>query len=388
MSSLWKRLFSSSYRKALKAEAGGDYVGAAESYALAGMPAKVAEMHLVRAGRVEPAKRIGALLDALRWLRGIEGEEFPETVATDLASALIEEAKALPEGDPRRINLATEAAKLYEMGDKKRDAGLAFELIGQKDEAARCYEEAGDIEGMERLLDADSNERRAKTAARDAFDDYEVAMVSGARDHALTALRRCCVEAPGQGYARMLERLERRLPPTGTLEIRLDGIRMILSGAAPSYLGRGDAHLRLRHPGISRRHAAIDMDSEGFAVRDAGSRNGTKLGGLPLAGRVPLEGSGTIGLGTQCTLQFSVSDAAVDLEVLDGPDRGLKAVLLARPWAPPRSPFLFSFKDGMARVEEKDGAPLVLNDKKTTSTVVLLRSDVVEALGGGRIEVL
>lgn len=388
MSTLWKRLFSGSYRKALKAEAAGHYVAAAESYALAGMPAKVAEMHLVRAGRVEPTKRADALQDSLRWLRRVEEEVVPESLSATLAAALIQEAKDLPDGDPRRVNLATEAAKLYETIEKKREAGLAYELIGQEEDAARCYEEAGDIEGMERLLDADSSERRAKHAARDAFDEYEVAMAAGARDNALTALRKCCVEAPGQGYERLLERLERRLPRTDTLEIRLDGIRMILSGGAPSYLGRGDAHLRLRHPGISRRHAAIDLGGEGFALRDAGSRNGTRLSGLELAGRVPLEGSGTIGLGTQCTLQFSVGDGAVELEVLDGPDRGLKAVLVASEWNPPRLPFSFSFKDGMARVVEAGGGPLLLNGKKTTSSIVLLQDDVVEAVGGGRIEVM
>ncbi len=145
----------------------------------------------------------------------------------------------------------------------------------------------------------------------------------------------------------------------------------------------------MRHAGISRRHAAIDIDN-GFYVRDAGSRNGTLLGGLPVAGRLPLTGSGIIGLGDQCTLQYALGEQEdfVELDVLDGPDRGLHAVVVGRgAWVPPGGAFRLTFREGLAIVEEQGGGRLLLNEKATTTPVVLLVGDTIKSPAGGRIEV-
>lgn len=383
-----RRLFSKTYRSALTAEAGGDYVAAAERYALAGMPAKVAEMHLIRAGRVAPADRANALDDALRWLRRVgDDDEVPASLQESLARALIEEAKALPLGDPRRKALAVEGARLHEEGGRPGEAGKAFELVGSIEDATRCYEAAGDIEGMERLLDEDCRSRAATSALNRDFEEYETALASGARDRAKAALLRCCAAAPGQGYEPMLSELERRFPPPGAVDLRIDGVAISVIGTTPAFIGRGDAHVTLRHAGISRRHAAIDADDEGFHLRDAGSRNGTLLAGLPIAGRVPLRGSGVIGLGDQCTIQFAVSEASVVLEVLDGPDRGHRAVVVARSWTAPGGTFVLSFRDGLAIVRSAVPGPLSLNGAVVQEPVVLLVGDTVDSPAGGRLEV-
>lgn len=384
-----RRLFSRTYRNALAAEAAGDYVLAAEQYALTGMPGKVAEMHFVRARRVEPADRADVLEDALRWFQRAEDEHgLTETFPVDLAKALLEEAKALSRGDPRRRSLAVEAASLFESAGDLAEAGEAHELVGDREEAARCYEAAGDIESMERLLEEDSRTRSSSRSVSDAFDEYESAMATGARNRARDALRRCCAEAPGQGYERMLTDLEKRFPIAGSIDLRVDGVRHLLVGAAPAFIGRGDAHVRLRHAGISRRHAAVDIDADGFHLRDAGSRNGTLLGGLPLAGRVPLTGSGVIGLGEHCSLQFAVDTDALGLEVLDGPDRGLKAVVVRGRWMTPGGSFGLEFRSGYAAVSSMIGAGLLLNGARTNEAIVALIGDTIEAAGGGRIEVI
>jgi hypothetical protein len=383
-----RRLFSKTYRSALTAEAAGDYVAAAERYALAGMPAKVAEMHLIRAGRVEAAERANALDDSLRWLRRVAADdEVPVELQESLARALVDEAKALPLGDPRRKTLAFEGARLHEQGGRPADAGAAFELVGAAEDATRCYEAAGDIEGMERLLDEDCRSRAATSALGRDFEDYEALLASGARDRAKAALLRCCAAAPGQGYEQMLSVLERRFPPPGAIDVRLDGVPFTVVGTTPAFIGRGDAHVKLRHAGISRRHAAIDADGEGFHLRDAGSRNGTLLGGLPVAGRVPLEGSGIIGLGDQCTIQFSAGEGSIALEVLDGPDRGQRAVIVAGSWNAPGGVFVLTFRDGMTIARSASPGALSLNGTAVSEPVVLLVGDTLDAPAGGRLEV-
>lgn len=389
MPSWLRRLFSRDYRNAIAAEAAGDYILAAEQFALAGMPLKVAEMHLIRAKRVDAAARADVLDDALRWIRRVEDpESIPEDLRKELSQALLVESKALSMGDPRRLSLATQAAELNEELGNLREAGEAYELVGEKDEAVRCYEAAGHIEGMERLLEEETRSRASTRAVDDAFEEYESALRIGDRAGARAALRRCCSDAPGQGYERMLNELEKKFPEPGQVVLRLDGLRFVVIGASPAFLGRGDAHLRLRHAGISRRHAAIDQSVDGFALRDAGSRNGTLIGGLPLAGSVPLDGSGIIGLGDQCTLQFSASSESVELEVLDGPDRGLKAIVVKSTWTSPNHVFDVAFRDGLATVFARDGGTLSINGSPTKGPITLLYGDTIEASGGGRLEVL
>lgn len=383
-----RRLFSRSYRNALSAEASGEYMTAAEHYALAGMHGKVAEMHLIRAGRVGPEDRANALDDSLRWLRRVgEGTEVPPSLVEELSKALVEEARSLSEGDPHRKALASEAGELYKESGSHREAAEAFVLAKNKEEALRCYEAAGDIETMERLLEEESSSHATSRAVGEAFDQYETALVTGERSIARRALRICCSESPGQGYERMFADLEKRFPPPGAVDVRFDGLRFVIVGATPATMGRGDAHIKLRHAGISRRHAAIDTDDTGFHLRDAGSRNGTLLAGLPLAGRVPLSGSGVIGLGDNCTLQFVVEESSVVLEVLEGPDRGLKAVIVNGSWRAPGDAFMLSFKEGMAVVEPPDSSVVQLNGKRTTAKIVLLVGDIVESATGHRLEV-
>lgn len=389
MPTLIQRLFSRSYRNAVAAEAAGEYIVAAENYALADMPCKVAEMHFIRSRRVNVADRADVLDDALRWLRKAENrEDLSETFQQDLAVALFDEAKALPSGDPRRISLANSSATLHEEEGRLKEAGIAFEFAEKKEDALRCYEAVGHIEGMEKLLEEESESRSSSRAVRDSFDLFEDSLASGARDRAMIALRQCCTEAPGHGYERMLRDLEKKLPNPGSLDIRINGVRLIVVGASPAFIGRGDAHVPLRHPGISRKHAAIDSDETGYFLRDSGSRNGTLLSGIALSGRVPLSGSGIIGLGDRCTIQFSLVEGVVDLEVLDGPDRGLKAAVIKDQWTLGESPFSISFNGAQAVICSSHGHPLLLNEKRTSLPIVPLVGDIIDSGGGGRIEVL
>src|SRR5262245_28332878 len=91
--SFLRRFFSADYRRALAAEAAGDYVEAARAYALAGERAKVALMHLRRAERSSTrAEEIAALRDALEW--GQDDPELGRRAARSLARAISARLKA------------------------------------------------------------------------------------------------------------------------------------------------------------------------------------------------------------------------------------------------------------------------------------------------------
>lgn len=90
----------------------------------------------------------------------------------------------------------------------------------------------------------------------------------------------------------------------------------------------------LRTGGVSRRHAEVEVAAPGaarFLLRDAGSRNGTAIAGLPIAGHVPLVGSGTFALGDELRIDFAChgEPAALVLTVATGVDRGAQLIAAA-----------------------------------------------------------
>src|SRR5438874_1093181 len=88
--------------------------------------------------------------------------------------------------------------------------------------------------------------------------------------------------------------------PTRSPEVPMDATpRVTISAVAPGYAARSwsaasrlrigrlpDQEVAIDHPSVSRRHAEVVLDEDGWVVRDLGSSNGTYLNGARL-GRHP-----------------------------------------------------------------------------------------------------
>ena len=82
------------------------------------------------------------------------------------------------------------------------------------------------------------------------------------------------------------------------------GDKSLPLAAGSTILGRADeADIRFDLPGVSRRHARIDVDGEGITLEDLGSRNGTFLRDERITGRASLTDGDEIRLGP-VTLTF------------------------------------------------------------------------------------
>jgi hypothetical protein len=115
-----------------------------------------------------------------------------------------------------------------------------------------------------------------------------------------------------------------RLAPHGRPPVVVSARPQLLLGRDPL------CELPLRSPGVSRQHARIDRtDPGGFVLRDLGSRGGTRIGGMPLAGPVPLIDRGRFALGDEYEVDFEVSGepARLRLAVCGGMDQGLLALV-------------------------------------------------------------
>ncbi|MBI2898029.1 MAG: FHA domain-containing protein [Deltaproteobacteria bacterium] len=382
--SIIRRLLSPSYRRALVAEAGGQLEEAARQYALAGQRDKVADMHLRLAERAsDPVARIASLRNALDWL---DTEADIRVVEVALAGAILGRAKIDGVAGARDVEMLEESAALFEDAEEWGRAAEAHELLGRREDVARCYERGGLVEKLESLLDQEQATESGARTARLAFQDYEMELAAGGRDRALASLRRAAATAKAaEGYDELLRKFELRFPPPGRILLKVGSLEYRVIGRLPAILGRAEAEVSLRHAGISRRHARISRAGGRFLIEDAGSRNGTTLEGIAVGGALPLLGSGTIGLGDACKLRFEERGATLSLEVVEGLDRGRRFVLAdGRFEIPDASPTLSFDASGRARLISS--APVSLNGKRTVEPIVLIAGDLVEA-GATRIEV-
>jgi tetratricopeptide (TPR) repeat protein len=321
-------MFSADYRAAVAAEAAGNVDLAAERYALAGEHAGAVRMHLARAARA-PSRNleIGALRDAMRWAG--EDPALQKQAAAALGKALWEAIKAEGIATERDRAKVREAAELLVTGEDHLLAGEALEAIDDHLAAANAYSAGGLVEKMEgALAKDDATNHRAREEA-DAHAGYETAMRVGRRDEARSELQRAIATTTVAGeYRRLLDQLDTALITGGKVEIRRRGKPLIVACAAEKLvLGRDPlCDLTLRAGGVSRQHAEIERTDEGFLLRDLDSRNGTSVSGLPLAGRVPLAGSGKFGLGDECTIDFELADKTLILRCGGGLDRGVALI--------------------------------------------------------------
>jgi tetratricopeptide (TPR) repeat protein len=408
----FKRMFSADFRRAVAAEAAGDYAEAARAYALAGERAKVAEMHLLRAERApSPAAKLQELKAAIRWtdLEDDDGRQARRRIAR----ALFHWAKAATlVGDAER-QVVREAAQLFgDVGDHA-GAGECHEFIGDEMQAAEAYQRAGDVEKLESVLQREETRRKRGNRVRDLFDEYRLELAAGERDRALEAIRQCAEASlpPSSGpgaaerqaeqtrdrasYQRLREELEGKLITDGTIGLRAGlgaaARERRYAGSFPLVLGRDPAcQLQLRDAGISRQHAeiAIGGDDGRFVLHDRGSKNGTRLDGVRLAesGRLPLPDQGEIGLGDICAIAHEIRGETLILTVSRGLDRG--RTLIAGPGALDVDGVgELVFIDGRPRLSPLGGRLLYLNGVHAGGAVQLIRGDLVE-LGEARLEVV
>jgi len=402
----FKRMFSADFRRAVAAEAAGDYAEAARAYALAGERVKVAEMHLLRAERApSPAAKLHELRAAIRWAEpeDTEGKNARRRIARALFNWARSSAVV---GDPEK-QVVRDAAQLFVEIGEFAAAGECLEFVGDEFAAAEAYQKGGDVERLESVLAREEVRRKRDTRVRDAFEEYKLALAAGERDRALEAIRQCA-EAPlpavaqsptdrseatreRASYQRLREELEAKLVADGSVVIRAGAVGHTRErryvGSFPLVLGRDAAcQLALRDAGISRQHAAILGNDDGtFALADRDSKNGTMLGGVRMSGTLPLVGEGEIGLGELCVLHFAVAGETLTIEVTRGLDRGLR-VVAGRGALDVEDVGELMFIDGRPRLSPLGGRLLYLNGVHASAGIQLIRGDVVE-LGEQRLEV-
>jgi hypothetical protein len=241
---------------------------------------------------------------------------------------------------------------------------------------------------MEACLAREQGMRNARRDQRKASARFEALVQAGQRLAAIDLLADI-ESAQAQELRTMAADVERRLCPGRRLALRAPDGSLVHFAGLPAVMGRdGGCQVLLRDLAVSRQHARLSFDDSRFFVEDAGSRAGTGLCGMRLAGRVALPAEGELSLGGRSRFSFRVHDLdRLELVGLDGLDRGLRVWL-----GPGPLPMTLPGAEGLrvvllertARIEV--GAPVRLNGKLVGLGIDVLHGDVIES-GALRLEV-
>ncbi|MCB9622684.1 MAG: FHA domain-containing protein [Sandaracinus sp.] len=380
-----RRTFSGAYRRARRAEGKGEYREAAALYVEADAPEEAANALLFAAARAtELDERLSAYRDALRWLP----EDHPRRVEVEgrIGLAILDEAQRRGVRNADERERLADAAERLEKAERWSEAGTAWELLERTEDLARCLQKAGDVERLEALLDKSTESARRERALRRLVSEHEMALAVGARVEARDALRKALALDPDdRALAELLRRLETRFLPAGRLVLRIEERELAFVSGKSVVLGR-DADVTVRGTSVSRRHTELRWSPEGVEVRDLGSRNGTLVRGLPIAGSLLLEGTSEVGLGDDVSVRVEPEDGGLRLTILSGLDRD--RVVLVGPGAlrVPDLPATVRFEGGHPTVQADTGVRCALEGQTVVAPIALLHGDSLE-IDGRRLEV-
>lgn len=348
------------------------------------MPAEAARVLLVLAARcLETDQRVRALRDALHHLE--DDDPSCGEVRAQIGKALLEQCQADGVRTLEDRRRAQEAGELLEGEERFGDAASAYELLGRPEDVARCLEAGGEVERLEELLDSRNEKADKERSVQRLVREYEMALATGARLEARASLRAALDFDPGDISLReMLTRMEARMPKKGSLRLVTGDKTFLFVGSPRLAMGR-EGSLALRGASLSRRHADVYVENAEIVVKDLGSRNGTLVGGIPIGGELRAAGNVTVGLGEDVSIRVSKRGELLDLEVVEGLDRGLRVIAGVGCLDHPSLPLKVVFDKGVATLTST-GAHTQLMGADLAAPIVCLVDDVIE-IDGMRVEV-
>jgi hypothetical protein len=265
--------------QARAAELRGELAEAATLYARAGRLDETARVMILRGdGETDPAARLKHYVQAAS--TAPDGSTQRLQARRKRATHLLAIGESAPMTATLRQDLLEAARDLETAGDNEK-AAQAYARVGDVEGEARNLARAGDIEKLDDLLHVQQGREREALAQRDARQRMAMLTASGRRREAL-AIGRASTDAALRDRARLLE------------ESRVDGgvVRLVLRGL-PLQIVLGDevtvgrvAAISIASAAVSRHHVTVARRGTDVVVRDLGSRNGTRLRGLALAGEV------------------------------------------------------------------------------------------------------
>ncbi|MGO8992034.1 MAG: FHA domain-containing protein [Polyangiaceae bacterium] len=388
--SFFDRLFGKARAAALaarRAELEGDLPRAALLWAEADRADEAARVTLLRGdGELDSAKRLQLYVQAVSLAP--EGHAIRDIARRKRALLALGIART-SEGATSaaaRLDLLDAGAELEALGDATQ-AAEAYALAGDVESEARALVGGGEIDRLEDVLERDRLRSRGERLRHDAHTELDRLLASGRRREALARAEALTAASPEDEAAterlKML-RTRRASGPCVALELRGKRLQLILGDEI--VVGRNEGAIQIASHAVSRRHLIIARAGGAIEVRDLGSRNGTELRGMRIAGAIPVAIGGTgergegleLKLGGEVPLRLSASE---DIE-------GALAIEVAGSrYVAPLGPALLGIgswkleaaSDGWLELLTGDGPSAFLGGMRLEARIPLLSGDAIAA---------
>lgn len=368
---------------ARQAELRGDLVKATELWVAAGAPEEAARVMLLRGdSETDDRKKLQLFVQAVGLApagHAIASEARKKRAA--LLVAQLSASGAGPTSAAAKRELVFAAKELLEVGESNAAAD-AFRLAGDREGEAKALAQSGDVERLEFLLTEEQSQGRHERERKDLGAHVELQIQSGRRRDAILAAERWLAGHPDDGPLReraLQIKSRRALGPIAQLRLRGEKTPVVLGSEV--VIGRTEGTLRVASSAVSRSHLRIARESGAIVVRDLGSRNGTQLRGMNVAGALPVGEGLELTLGKEVRVRISPSptlEGGVFIEL--GGERYVAPIGTCR--LPGLAWELREGADAWIELCAKEGAAF-LGEVSLTPETTLLIGDVITAERGG-----
>jgi hypothetical protein len=290
--------------KARKAELLGDYGAAIAFYADAGAPNECARVLCLRGdGELDRRARLMHYTQAAKM--ATQDSQVWREAKQKRAELIVSEFESQVTSAAHRNDLREAARELESVGAFDA-AAKAFFLAGDRESHARALSEAGEVDALENVLEVDAQgERLARALAaalQKAADDMDI----GSRRDALTSLQLYAKTYPeNDDIQNRIAQLERGRIDARGFELESRGVRTRMTLHSEVTIGRTEATLNVASIAVSRAHLRIFRRDGAIYVEDLGSRNGTFLRGVRLAGAIPIHEPCELLIGNEVPLRLA-----------------------------------------------------------------------------------
>jgi len=382
---LFDRIFGDrgSAADARKAELRGDLTRAIDLWAEADKPEEVARVMILRGdAETDVRQRLQHYVQAVG--TAPTGSPVHKQARIKRASFMLALAGDSPISATTRRDLLHAAKDLEDLGETDR-AAEAYALAKDTEGQARALMHGGDVERLEALLSDEQSKVTLERGRSRAHSEVEMLLFAGRRREALAAAQRLAEGAPLDREARQwVDGLLARRVVAGVCRIVLSGRPLNLIVDDEVVIGRTEGALLVPSTVLSRRHLSFAKRKDGVVVAlDLGSRNGTFLRGMRIAGPLPIGDGVELELGGTVKVRVAPSavfEGAIDVEV--GGERYVgplgPALLGVGAWRLERTP------DGWVEFVTGDGPPAYGGDMVMSSRTTLLVGDRFAEVRGGQ----
>ncbi len=360
-------------RRAEREEALGNLGEATVAYLEAEAPVEASRVLALRAdAATAPSERLLLLAQAARHAQGEAALELRLRRAQLCVDLLRSGELSLTPHEEALL-----ARELASMGQPTLAAEI-YARMGDSENQAKMLVEAGAIDRLEKVLDAQQERTRSERKRVELHSELKDLCLSGRRREALE-LGSGSGASEEEAVIAFLRDVELRKVVGTRVRLEIDGQSREIAFGTEVLIGRADATVTVPSPAVSREHLVLRRGPEGPEAVDLGSRNGTLLRGVKLATPLTVREPVELSLGGEVPLTLApIADGGLRIEcgeqIVDAPLGALSVgSLRIAPGA-----------DGWLEVDAR-GA--FLGGLRVDGTIELCRGDELSESVGGPVRV-